>query len=58
MRESISHAQLFISLLKHLFLAGYSFFGSGDIDLLGRCKRSPYANIGVSEYPHSMFDQR
>jgi carnitine O-acetyltransferase len=58
MRESISHAQLFISLLKHLFLAGYSFFDSGDIDLLRRRKRSPYANISVSEYPHSMFGQR
>ncbi|KAG1858816.1 acyltransferase ChoActase/COT/CPT [Suillus subluteus] len=27
-------------------MPGYSFFGSGDIDLLGRRKRSPYANIG------------
>jgi hypothetical protein len=49
MRESISYVQLFVSLLILLFLAGYSFFDSGDIDLLGRRKRSPYANIGVSE---------
>lgn len=27
-------------------MPGYSFFDSGDIDLLGRRKRSPYANIG------------
>jgi hypothetical protein len=58
MRESISYVQLFVSLLILLLLAGYSFFDSGDIDLLGRRKRSPYANIGVSEYPHSMFGQR
>lgn len=35
-------------------MPGYSFFDSGDIDLLGRRKRSPYANIGkvlpLSEY--------
>jgi len=27
-------------------MTGYSFFDSGDIELLGRRKRSPYANIG------------
>ncbi|KAG2744217.1 CoA-dependent acyltransferase [Suillus brevipes Sb2] len=27
-------------------MPGYSFFDNGDIDLLGRRKRSPYANIG------------
>lgn len=26
--------------------AGYSFFDSGDIELLGHRKKSPYANIG------------
>jgi carnitine O-acetyltransferase len=56
--ESIIYVQLFVSLLIPLFLAGYSFFDSGDIDLLGRRKRSPYANIGVSECPHSTFCQR
>ncbi|KAG2742506.1 CoA-dependent acyltransferase [Suillus brevipes Sb2] len=29
-------------------VAGYSFFDSGDIDLLGRRKRSPFANIGFA----------
>jgi hypothetical protein len=58
MRESISYAQLFISLLILLFLAGYSFFDSGDIDLLRRRQRSPCVNIGVSERPHSIFCQR
>jgi hypothetical protein len=57
MRESIRYAQLFVSLLILVFLAGYSFFDNGDIDLLGRRKRSPYANIGVSERPHSIFCQ-
>ncbi|KAG2754257.1 CoA-dependent acyltransferase [Suillus brevipes Sb2] len=32
-------------LLILLFLAGYSFFDSGDIDLLGRRKGSSHANI-------------
>ncbi|KAG2116272.1 Choline/Carnitine o-acyltransferase-domain-containing protein [Suillus clintonianus] len=46
-KESFGYAQLFVSLLILVFLAGYSFFDSGDIDLLGRRKRSPpYANIG------------
>jgi carnitine O-acetyltransferase len=38
MRESFGCAQLFVSLLVLVFLAGYSFFDSGDIDLLGRRK--------------------
>ncbi|KAH0826289.1 hypothetical protein J3R83DRAFT_5766 [Lanmaoa asiatica] len=29
-------------------MTGYSFFDSGDVELLGGRKRSPYANIGVS----------
>jgi hypothetical protein len=28
------------------FLAGYSFFDSGDVELVGHRKRSPYHNIG------------
>jgi carnitine O-acetyltransferase len=55
MRESFGYAQLFVTLPIDIFLAGYSFFDSGDIDLLGRRKRSMYANIGVSECPRAMF---
>ncbi|KAG1719230.1 acyltransferase ChoActase/COT/CPT [Suillus occidentalis] len=36
-------------------MPGYSFFDSGDIDLLGRRKRSPYANIGVKSLPLSDY---
>jgi hypothetical protein len=30
-----------------LFAAGYSFFDSGDVALLGRKKKSPFSNIGM-----------
>lgn len=30
------------------FAAGYSFFDSGDVQLLGQRKRQPYAHVGAS----------
>ena len=32
--------------------AGYSFFDSGDVELLGQRKRSPYSNVG--ELAHTL----
>lgn len=35
-----------ILTLMKFRIAGYSFFDSGDVELLGRRKRSPYADVG------------
>ena len=37
-----------------LILAGYSFFDSGDVELLGRKKPSPFSDIG--KYKASIAD--
>ena len=39
----------FENLLMYLFVcsAGYSFFDSGEVALLGRKKNSPFADIGM-----------
>jgi hypothetical protein len=29
------------------FSAGYSFFDSGEVELLGRRKKTPYADVGL-----------
>lgn len=48
MRKSMAniHAQI-----ADMALAGYSFFDSGDIELLGDRKRSHYHNVGTSMSP-------
>jgi len=45
----------FENLLMYLFVcsAGYSFFDSGEVALLGRKKNSPFADIGM--FPTSCF---
>lgn len=35
-----------IEKAEDVFLAGYSFFDSGDVALLGRKKTSPFSGIG------------
>ena len=32
-----------------IYIAGYSFFDAGDVELLGQRKRSPHSDVGMSK---------